>query len=114
MEDANLTLVSYNISFGEPSFSAPNRQLRTQEAPRLIREECLRNNPDIISLQECPTSSFGGTVFGPDYISLGTTVASHVNGYIDLLVRIELATCHLMTIPMHLSSPPKWKVLVLT
>ena len=91
-EISTLTIVSYNISFAEPSFAAPDRTRRSQESPNLIRDEILKNQtPDIIALQESPSESWASSIFGPEYISLGTTVAAHVqNGYIDLLVKQEL------------------------
>ena len=68
-----LTLLSWNISNAKPSFSAPNIHQRAQDAPRLIREECLRYTPDIIALQECPYPQFGTEEFTDDgYISAGT------------------------------------------
>ena len=85
-----LTLLSWNISNAKPSFSAPNNiHQRAQDAPRLIREECLRYTPDIIALQECPYPQFGTEEFTDDgYISAGTQ-QSHC-GYVDLLIRKEL------------------------
>ena len=71
---------------------APNRALWSQEASRLIGEECLQSHPDIIALQECPNESWGGSTFGPDYVSIGTQLASHVQeGLVDLLLQRELA-----------------------
>ncbi|KAL7534604.1 hypothetical protein ACHAXR_008645 [Thalassiosira sp. AJA248-18] len=87
-----LTLLSWNISNAQPSFSAPDFTQRSEESPRLIREECLRPtpSPDIIALQECPYPSFGEEEFGQSgYVSMGTQ-QSHC-GYVDLLVRKELA-----------------------
>ena len=71
---------------------APN-PVREKNAPVLIRDEILKTNPDVIGLQECPSKSWGEQIFGEyGYISMGTQVAAHVqNGYIDLLVRKELA-----------------------
>ena len=83
-----LTLLSWNISKTQPSFSAPNFTQRSRDSPRLIREECLHRtpSPDIIALQECPYPSFGDEEFGPSgYVSVGTN-PSHF-GYVDLLVR---------------------------
>lgn len=92
METEDLTLASYNISFAEPSFAAPDRALRAREAPRLLREAILRSRPDVVALQESPSESWGGSTFGPEYASVGTGTASHVvGGRIDLLVRRELA-----------------------
>ena len=92
-----LTIVSYNISFAEPSFAAPDRTRRSQESPHLIRDEILNQTPDIIALQESPSETWGSSIFGPEYISLGTTVAAHVpNGYIDLLVKRELLLAKLI------------------
>jgi len=50
-----LTLLSWNISKTQPSFSAPNFTQRSRDLPRLIREECLHRtpSPDSIALQEC-------------------------------------------------------------
>ncbi|KAL7537238.1 hypothetical protein ACHAXR_007682 [Thalassiosira sp. AJA248-18] len=93
MDDSRstLTLVSWNVSFAQSSFVAPDIALRTHEAPRLLRDECLQSHPDIIALQESPSESWGETVF-PEYVSIGTQLASHVQeGHIDLLVRRELA-----------------------
>ena len=94
-----LTLLSWNISNAHPSYSTPDSARRSEESPRLIREECLRPNananapsspPDIIALQECPYPSFGEEEFGQSgYVSMGTQ-QSHC-GYVDLLVRKELA-----------------------
>ena len=99
-----LSLISWNISNTQPSFSAPDWVQRSKESPRLIREECLRSHapsadgddhvvgsmPDVIALQECPHPLFGYDLFGPSgYVSMGSQ-PSHC-GYVDLLVRKEIA-----------------------
>ena len=89
-----LTIVSWNIAEAAPSFAAPSRSRRAQEAPRLIRECILGRNqspPDIIALQESPFPSFGTELFEEHgYVSVGGTTLSHC-GYVDLLLRKKLA-----------------------
>ncbi|KAL7544547.1 hypothetical protein ACHAWF_007929 [Thalassiosira exigua] len=88
-----LTLLSWNISNAHPSSAAPDVARRSTEAPRLIRDECLRPSPrpDVLALQECPHPHFGREEFGPSgYVSMGTR-QSHC-GFVDLLVREELAS----------------------
>ena len=85
-----LCLASFNISFAEPSKQAPDQVLRRGSQPDLIRNAMLGCNPDIIALQESPSDAWGSGIFR-NYVSVGTTLATHVNGNIDLLVRRELA-----------------------
>lgn len=82
-----LKIVSYNISSAQPSALA-HPQFRSDNAPRLIRKECLRDNPDVIALQETAFPGQGSQIFA-QYTSLGTRVALHTNEYIDLLIRRE-------------------------
>ena len=96
-----LNILSWNISNAHPSFSAPDKLQRSQDAPRLIREECLRYTPDIIALQECPYPSFGSDEF-TNYVSVGTR-QSHC-GFVDLLIRNELQNVQPITLPKHLPS----------
>lgn len=95
-----LSVVSWNIANAEPSYSAPDRRQRAEQAPMLIKRECLRQGfliqgdadifkPDIIALQECPFRNFGTEVFEPDYKSMGQR-ESH-SGYCDLLVRSDFS-----------------------
>jgi endonuclease/exonuclease/phosphatase family metal-dependent hydrolase len=83
-----LNIVSWNISSAQPSQAAPNPTQRFQNASRLIREEVLRSNPDIIALQETGSPERGGEIF-PMYRSLGTKVVLHTWEYVDLLIRRE-------------------------
>ena len=89
-----LTIVSWNIAEAAPSFAAPSRSRRAQDAPRLIRECILGRNqppPDIIALQESPFPTFGTELFEEHgYVSVGGTTLSHC-GYVDLLLKKELA-----------------------
>jgi len=88
-----LTIVSWNIAEAAPSFTAPSFSRRAKEAPRLIRECILRNQPppDIIALQESPFPSFGTDVFEEQgYVSVGGTTLSHC-GYVDLMLKKQLA-----------------------
>ena len=88
-----LTIVSWNIAEAAPSFAAPSFSRRAKEAPRLIRECILRNQPppDIIALQESPFPSFGTDVFEEQgYVSVGGTTLSHC-GYVDLMLKKQLA-----------------------
>ncbi|KAK1746378.1 tyrosyl-DNA phosphodiesterase 2 [Skeletonema marinoi] len=91
-EPVSLTIVSWNISSAESSNVAPDPALRTREAPRLIREEILRSQPDVIALQETAYQSFGAEIFASSgYVSIGSQTALHTNEYVDLLVKRELA-----------------------
>ncbi|KAL7499965.1 hypothetical protein ACHAWT_010906 [Skeletonema menzelii] len=91
-ESVPLTIVSWNISSAESSRVAPDPSLRSREAPRLIREEILRLQPDVIALQETGYPSFGEETFTPfGYVSIGSQTALHTDEYIDLLVKKELA-----------------------
>eukprot|EP00985_Skeletonema_marinoi_P026084 scaffold19878_cov127-Skeletonema_marinoi.AAC.1 len=91
-EPVSLTIVSWNISSAESSRVAPDPALRTREAPRLIREEILRSQPDVIALQETAYQSFGAETFASSgYVSIGSQTALHTNEYVDLLVKRELA-----------------------
>lgn len=72
----------------QPS-AASNRNSR--ECTRLISKECLSRSPDVIALQESPFPSWGDNTF-EDYTSVGIQ-QSHC-GYVDLLLRNELAGCH--------------------
>ena len=85
-----LCLASFNISFAEPSQQASDELLRRAEQPGLIRDAVLGCNPDVIALQESPSDAWGSSIFR-HYVSVGTTLATHVNGNIDLLIRRELA-----------------------
>lgn len=101
-----LTIVSWNISSAQSSAVAPDVALRTREAPRLIREEILRSQPDIIALQETAYPSFGAEQFGSvGYVSIGSQTALHTNEYVDLLVKKELASdvrqVHLQSLDMN-------------
>jgi len=88
----SLTIVSWNISSAESSSVAPDLALRTHEAPRLIREEILRSQPDVIALQETAYPSFGAEKFASfGYVSIGSQTALHTDEYVDLLVKRELA-----------------------
>eukprot|EP00984_Skeletonema_dohrnii_P031347 scaffold23692_cov155-Skeletonema_dohrnii-CCMP3373.AAC.2 len=99
-ERRSLVLVSWNISSSQSSAIAPNPQLRAAEAPRLIREEILRSQPDIIVLQETLCPSYGNDHYSSSgYVSMGAQTAwvtqKHVSldgTYIDLLVKRELAS----------------------
>mmetsp|Transcript_22266 Transcript_22266/g.44829 ORF Transcript_22266/g.44829 Transcript_22266/m.44829 type:complete len:635 (-) Transcript_22266:2247-4151(-) len=99
-ERRSLVLVSWNISSSQSSAIAPNPQLRAAEAPRLIREEILRSQPDIIVLQETLCPSYGSDHYSSSgYVSMGSQTAwvtqKHVSldgTYIDLLVKRELAS----------------------
>ena len=96
----SLVVVSWNISSSKFSAIAPNFQVREAEAPRLIREEIFRSQPDIIALQETLCPSYGKDHYLPSgYVSLGTQTAwvakrnvSLGGTYIDLLVKRELAS----------------------
>jgi len=91
-EAVSLTIVSWNISSAQSSNVAPNPALRTREAPRLIREEILRSQPDVIALQETAYPSFGAETFTSfGYVSIGRQTALHTDEYVDLLVKRELA-----------------------
>jgi endonuclease/exonuclease/phosphatase family metal-dependent hydrolase len=101
-----LTIVSWNISSAQSSAVAPDVALRTIEAPRLIREEILRSQPDIIALQETAYPSFGAEQFGSvGYVSIGSQTALHTDEYVDLLVKKELASdvrqVHLQSLDMN-------------
>ena len=87
----SLVLVSWNISQAASSAAAPNPLLRAAEAPRLIRDEILRSQPDIIALQESASPAFANDQFS-DYVSIGSQLALHTKSYVDLLVKSELAT----------------------
>eukprot|EP00984_Skeletonema_dohrnii_P020348 scaffold9889_cov96-Skeletonema_dohrnii-CCMP3373.AAC.2 len=89
-EPVSLTIVSWNINEAKCSNVAPDPTLRTREAPRLIREEILRSQPDVIALQESPNPLFGTEKFA-GYVSVAGTAQSH-SGHVDLLVRRELAS----------------------
>eukprot|EP00804_Cyclotella_cryptica_P024835 CCRYP_001771-RA/>CCRYP_001771-RA protein AED:0.26 eAED:0.26 QI:0/-1/0/1/-1/1/1/0/371 len=84
-----LTIVSWNISSANPSLAAPDPRSRLDQAPRLIRDECLGRTPDVIALQETASSGQGNYIFEPLYVSIGTRVALHTNEYIDLLIKKE-------------------------
>lgn len=91
----SLSVVSWNISSAQPSQLAPNIALRSQRAPGLIRDECIRSLPDVIALQETShpnqgTDMFGTGSTGYSYVSIGTQVAHHTAEYVDLLVKREL------------------------
>ncbi|KAK1746351.1 5'-tyrosyl DNA phosphodiesterase [Skeletonema marinoi] len=91
-EPVSLTIVSWNISSAESSRVAPDPSSRSREAPRLICEEILRSEPDIIALQETAYQSFGMEIFASSgYVSIGSQTALHTNEYVDLLVKRELA-----------------------
>ncbi|EJK58532.1 hypothetical protein THAOC_21328 [Thalassiosira oceanica] len=85
-----LCLASFNISFAEPSQQASDRVSRRVTQTGLIRDAVLRCNPDVIALQESPSDAWGSGTFR-NYVSIGTTLATHVDGHIDLLLRRELA-----------------------
>ena len=87
----SLVLVSWNISEAKPSAAAPNPLLRAAEAPRLLRDEIFRSQPDIIALQESASPAFANDQFS-DYVSIGNQLALHTKSYVDLLVKSELAT----------------------
>jgi len=89
-EPVSLTIVSWNINEAKCSNVAPDPALRTREAPRLIREEILRSEPDVIALQESPNPLFGTEKFA-GYVSVAGTAQSH-SGHVDLLVKRELAS----------------------
>jgi len=89
-EPVSLTIVSWNINEAKCSNVAPDPALRTREAPRLIREEILRSQPDVIALQESPNPLFGTEKFA-GYVSVAGTAQSH-SGHVDLLVKRELAS----------------------
>lgn len=59
----------------------------TRECIRLIREECLKQRPDVIALQESTHPSLGSDMF-EDYVSIGVQ-QSHC-GYVDLLLHNDL------------------------
>eukprot|EP00984_Skeletonema_dohrnii_P020349 scaffold9889_cov96-Skeletonema_dohrnii-CCMP3373.AAC.3 len=85
-EPVSLTIVSWNISSAESSSVAPDPALRTREAPRLIREEILRSEPNVIALQQTAYQSFGVETFASSgYVSVGSQTALHTNKYVDLL-----------------------------
>jgi len=103
-----LNVISWNISNAQPSFSAPDFTKRSQDSPRLIREECLQSSiPSVIALQECPYPNFGSELFTSlGYVSAGTR-QSHC-GYCDLLVQNELISnnkkIQSIQLPNHLPS----------
>ncbi|KAL7474668.1 hypothetical protein ACHAW6_000631 [Cyclotella cf. meneghiniana] len=84
-----LHIVSWNISSAQPSRAAPDLPSRLDQAPRLIRDECLVRTPHVIALQETASIDQGRHIFEPCYVSVGTRVALHTDEYIDLLIEKE-------------------------
>jgi endonuclease/exonuclease/phosphatase family metal-dependent hydrolase len=91
-------ILSWNVSSSQTSAIAPNPQLRAAEAPRLVREEILRSQPDIIALQGTLCPLYGKNHYlSSGYVSMGSQTAwvskkyASLDGtYIDLLIKRQL------------------------
>ena len=86
------SILSWNISLAQPSFSAPDtwKEKDASETRKSIHDEIKAHNPDILALQEIPEANWMPMLISFDeYIPLGPA-PSHC-GHTALLVRTQYA-----------------------
>eukprot|EP00584_Thalassiosira_punctigera_P002621 CAMPEP_0172547244 /NCGR_PEP_ID=MMETSP1067-20121228/16824_1 /TAXON_ID=265564 ORGANISM="Thalassiosira punctigera, Strain Tpunct2005C2" /NCGR_SAMPLE_ID=MMETSP1067 /ASSEMBLY_ACC=CAM_ASM_000444 /LENGTH=370 /DNA_ID=CAMNT_0013334301 /DNA_START=170 /DNA_END=1279 /DNA_ORIENTATION=+ len=87
----SLTIVSMNLAGCEPSAEAPPTWNKTYVA-HVVRQELVKNNPDVLALQECPgpnPETWANDLFQGRYKVMGGVGYAHA-GYVLLLVREAL------------------------
>jgi endonuclease/exonuclease/phosphatase family metal-dependent hydrolase len=85
-EQQRVTLVTYNVAGCQPSKMAPTSWTMTDSA-QAIESEILKDNPDVIALQEIP-EQYSKTMLSEGYKLVGTK-STHAP-YVALFVRKEI------------------------